>query len=219
MSSLKNPISLQSYAYQLRKKLINGSSLENLLDCHQNHQEFLAKLAPIINSSHLSPADRFAWKFIREINILNISFTREANNRISHLDIIDSMPQKKVNVTSGGVYQNLTDIIDKVQAIWFPEMNDSPNVVWLKHFSTRKLAHYSFKRDEIAFSLIFDSLEAPPEILSYLAYHELLHRQVGLQQVNGRIYTHTKEFKSQEILFPNSEKIDKEIAEYIINTE
>jgi len=202
-------ISLQSYAFQLRKLLLNNCSLDRLLSYHQLHQEFLSLYSPVIKSNRLSHSDRFAWKFIREINILNLNFLnreREENRR-------------KTNSQSLGVYQNLEEIIGKVQSIWFPEMETPPNIVWLKHFSTRKLAHYAKHRDEIAFSLVFDSIDAPPEILSYLAYHELLHRQVGTRVVNGRRYHHTGEFKNQEQLFPNWRNIEERIRNYISVTK
>ncbi len=73
-------ISLQSHAFQLRKKLLQGTSLENLLDCHAQHQQFLGEIAPHIGLSKLSLADRFAWKFLREINILNLDFSSKINS-------------------------------------------------------------------------------------------------------------------------------------------
>ncbi len=219
MSKLKKQISLQSYAFQLRKKLLNGNSLENLLDSHNKHQEMLGRLFPIINPNQLKLADRFAWKFIREINILNQRFSRANSADISVKAFPDSQEQTANKIISLGVYQNLEEIVRQVQSIWFSEMKGPPKVIWLKHFSTRKLAHYSFSNDEIAFSLIFDSPDAPPEILSYLAYHELLHRQVGSHEVNGRRYAHTPEFKNHEQLFPNWQQMDKQIADYILNTQ
>ena len=201
------PISLHSYAFQLRKKLLKRASLQELLDCHGRHQEFLGRVSPLIDSCHLSLSDRFAWKLLREINILSLDFSN--NETTANQNLRDSTQ------SSQGIYLNLEDVVKNVQKIWFPEMISSPKIVWLKRFSTRKLAHYSYKADEIAFSLIFDSMDAPAEILSYLAYHELLHRQLGAKRVNGRQYAHTSEFKAQEHLFPNWRSIDKQINQYI----
>jgi predicted metal-dependent hydrolase len=202
MKASNKMISLQSYAFRLRKQLITGCPLESLLSQHKHHQKVLANYTPRIKPEELSFGDRFAWKFMREVNILNTSFLENS--------VSDSQ--------SRGVYQDLAAIVDKVRSIWFPHMETPPNSVWLKHFSTRKLAHYAKTKDEIAFSLIFDFADSPPEILSYLAYHELLHRQVGVKEVNGRRYHHTGEFKSKEQLFPNWRSIEKQISEYIVNT-
>jgi predicted metal-dependent hydrolase len=209
MKQLLKTFSLQSYAFQLRKLLVGGCSLDQLLSQHKQHQQFLATFAPQIDPVKLPLADRFAWKFLREINILNLRFLDQDNQQT------DLVPKNK---TDPGVYQNLTEIIGKVQAIWFPQMADLPNLAWLKHFSTRKLAHYAKTRDEIAFSLVFDSADAPPEILNYLAYHELLHRQVGSRLVNGRRYHHTGEFRNQEQLFPNWRDIESGISYYLAHT-
>jgi len=205
-------VSLQSYAFQLRKKLLQGASLESLLDCHAQHQQFLGEIAPRIELSKLSLADRFAWKFLREINILNPEFANKINQT-------EKKSKKKISSYSGeGLYQNLPDIIKNVQEIWFSDMKSLPNTVWLKQFTIRKLAHCSFKKDEIAFSLVFDFPDVPAEILSYLAYHELLHRELGVKRLNGRQYAHTREFKSQEQLFPNWRQLDKQINEYLYHT-
>ena len=199
-------LSIQSYAFQLRKLLLSNCALDQLLEQHQAHQELLATFVPLIQPEKLSFSDRFAWKFIREINILSPDYLNK-----------EQKPPNKYH-RSLGVYQNLDEIVKKVQTIWFGEMDGPPNTVWLKHFSTRKLAHYAKDRDEIAFSLIFDSPDAPPEILSYLAYHELLHRQVGAKVINGRRYHHTGEFKNQEQLFPNWRDIEDQISLYVSST-
>ena len=221
--ALQNPpISLQSYAYQLRKTLLSGVSLNKLLDYHHQHQQFLNEISTVIDITDLSYSERFAWKFIREINILNTSFspsntTASKNSNIpgkTHLQLSATND----GVSSIGVYQDLLKVIQSVQKIWFPEMKTLPTICWLKQYSTRKLAHYAQQKDEIAFSLIFDFLEVPAEILSYLAYHELLHRQMGTRRINGRRFAHTSDFKNQEHLFPNWREMDKIIERYIVST-
>lgn len=211
MPRTNNAASLQSYAFQLRKKLLTGGPVDILLDYHSSHQRFLERVSPTINGMKLSVADKFAWKFAREINILDQRRLAPADNPTNLNDKKD-----KSGVASRGVYQDLREIVGRVKDIWFPEMEDMPNVCWLKQFTTRKLAHYHFTRDEIAFSLIFDFPDTPAEILSYLAYHELLHRQLGAKRVNGRRYSHTSEFKDHEHLFPNWRDMDKQIARYMM---
>lgn len=210
MPHRKLPVSLHTSAFQLRKKLLKRAPVGDLLDYHREHQEFLSWISPMIDPRRLDLSDRFAWKFLREINILSLDFTKDDT-------IADDQPP--VESTKGqGIYLNLDEVVQAVQKIWFPEMEKLPSVVWLKRFSTRKLAHYSYKLDEIAVSLIFDFIDAPAEIVSYLAYHELLHKQIGTKTVNGRRYAHTGDFKHQEHLFPNWRSIDQQISHYILNT-
>ncbi len=211
MPHRKLPVSLHSSAFQLRKKLLKRASLHDLLDYHKDHQNFLARIAPMIDVHRLSFSDRFAWKFLREINILSLDFSRNDNLQRNSKSLESSSK-------GCGIYINLDEVVHNVQKIWFPEMENPPAMVWLKRFSTRKLAHYSYKLDEIAFSLIFDSIDAPAEIVSYLAYHELLHRSLGARTVNGRRYAHTGEFKDHEHLFPNWRTIDEQINHYILKT-
>jgi hypothetical protein len=205
MPELHQQKSLQSYAYQLRKKLLVGAPLNQLLDTHRQHQRFLEKISPELDFPQLTLSERFAWKFLREINILNLQFSKPNQGKTD-----------KLTVGARGVHQDLLPVVQSVQEIWFPEMTDLPNVGWLKKFSTRKLAHYAQNNDEIAISLIFDFLDVPAEILSYLAYHELLHRQLGTRRVNGRRYAHTSDFKNQEHLFPNWRDIDALLERYIL---
>jgi len=203
----KLPVALHSRAFQLRKKLLQRASLEELLNCHNEHQVFLAETTPLINARHLSFSDRFAWKFLREINILSLDFAE-----------ISSEPEEKQSPPGRGLFVNLPQVVEKVRGIWFPEMGGPTSVVWLKRFSVRKLAHYSHQLDEIAFSLIFDFIDVPAEIVSYLAYHELLHRQLGAERKNGRRYSHTGAFKHQEHLFPNWRDMDRQISDYILRS-
>jgi len=190
---------LPSYAFGLRKLLLQGAPLQKLLQQDEYHQQLLSELSPDFHSQRLSPADHFAWKFIQDVNILNPRFS-----------------QQERGLNGGqGIHQDLAAIVQKVQAIWFPEMKHCPRVSWLKRFSVRKLAHYSLGKDEIAFSLIFDFKETPAEILHYLAYHELLHRKLGVQRINGRRYAHTPEFKLLERQYPGWESIDQKIGQYI----
>lgn len=210
MPRVNLPVSLHTAAFQLRKKLLKRAPMQDLLNYHREHQEFLAKITPLVNVRRLPLSDRFAWKFLREVNILSLDFTIENASQ----GVISRTATSK----GQGIYVNLEEVVQHVQRIWFPEMDGPPSVVWLKRFSTRKLAHYSYKLDEIAVSLIFDTIDVPAEIVSYLAYHELLHRQLGAKTVNGRRYAHTGEFKHQEHLFPNWRGMDDQINTYILNT-
>jgi len=222
MPSYNPPISLQSYAFQLRRKLLKGAALNELLDIHHQHQFFIEQSLSKITLAELSFSERFAWKFIREINILNTNFSQKSSDDLKadkdSDNNSDRSPSSGQPRNSLGIHQDLLPIVQSVKDIWFPDMSELPNIGWLKQFSTRKLAHYAKNNDEIAFSLIFDFLEVPAEILSYLAYHELLHRQIGTKHINGRRFAHTPDFKNQEHLFPNWHRIDKLIESYILST-
>lgn len=200
--------SFQAYAFQLRKHLLSTPSLEWLLNQHESHRKLVREIEKSISFLKMDVSDRFAWKFIRELNLLNPRFSPQSQN--------SSATDRKLNNSLGlGVHQNLNQIVRTVLTIWFPEMSHAPSIIWLKRFSARKLAHYSPAKDEIAFSLIFDLEDTPAEILHYLAYHELLHRNVGVKTVKGRRYAHTTEFKNKEDQYPGLDSIEVKIEKYI----
>ncbi|MGK0289314.1 MAG: hypothetical protein ACI86H_000750 [bacterium] len=125
-----------------------------------------------------------------------------------HQPIFEEKPER-------GIFINLPELVHRIQKQWFPDMETMPTVCWIKKFTTRKVAHYHIVRDEIAFSLIFDSPDINIVLLEYLAYHELLHRELGNIVKNGKHYSHTQEFKRREKLFPNWEKYEKELSLYL----
>jgi len=193
----KKTFSLPSKAFQLRKKLLSGLPLQKLLVMDEEHRKFLVQQGKNIRRRRLTQGEKFAWQFLEDLDILKTG-----------LRCKEFIPAK-------GVSHDLQHVIDQVQKIWFQDMETPVNVCWLNRYSTRKLAHYSPTKDEIAFSLIFDLNEAPPDILNYLAYHELLHRKIGINKIGDRRYAHTPEFKAREKWFPNWMEMDQRINQYI----
>ena len=96
----------------------------------------------------------------------------------------------------------------RVNGQFFMSMIDLPNLTWGTN-SKSKLASYNFHNDTVTVSTIFKDARA--EILDYLMYHELLHKQQKFKHKNGRSYYHTKEFKASESLYPEQKLIEKEI--------
>ena len=187
---------LSPYAFGLRKKLLKGNELGLLLDLHSEHQQYLNKVESKIKLHRLPLNERFAFRFMKEVNVLRSDF-------------------KDKKSPGQGVFRNLDEVMENVARIWFPKMEKLPKVTWLKHFSTRKLAHYHFEKDEVAISLIFDSLSASSELVEYLMFHELLHKDVGIVRKNGKRYAHTGEFKQRERNYPNFAEIDKKITAFL----
>ncbi|MDT8446753.1 MAG: hypothetical protein RRB13_07640 [bacterium] len=192
--------SFQPYATGLRRQLLKGRPIEGLLDLHKTNQQMLGLWQPWVKRRRLHPADGFAYGFARDVQILRPDFKPEV---------------AKKRCRGQGVFQDLTARVLRVQQLHFPEMTSYPQVRWLGKFTIRKMAHFNSTKDEIAFSLIFDRLDAPLEILDYLAFHELLHRSVGIRRENGRILAHTPEFRAKERAYPGYSEMDKKLTSYI----
>jgi hypothetical protein len=48
-------------------------------------------------------------------------------------------------------------------------------------------------------------------MMDYVMYHEMLHKKHKFSSKGSRIMHHTKEFRSSESAFPNSEIIEKRL--------
>lgn len=101
------------------------------------------------------------------------------------------------------------------QRFFFNQM-EQPNLKWGSP-SRRKLASYNFHNDTITVSTLFQN--APSEILDYLLYHEMLHKQYQFQHRNGRSSFHSPEFKNAEQRYPRQKEVEKEINQIIKNSK
>lgn len=105
--------------------------------------------------------------------------------------------------------QKLEESFSRINQQFFFNLMTKPNLSWGQG-SRRKLASYNFNQDEVSVSTLFR--EAEPEILDYLMYHELLHREQKFRHKNGRSFYHTREFREAEQQYPHKEQIEKEIS-------
>lgn len=97
---------------------------------------------------------------------------------------------------------------NRVNKNFFSNQIEQPNLGWGQN-AFRKLASYNFHSDTIVVSKIFK--EAEEEILDYLIYHELLHKQFKFKFKNGRSSFHSREFREAEKTYPNYNEIEKKL--------
>ena len=114
-----------------------------------------------------------------------------------------------------GFFFNLKVPLQKIYTKYFSHQSLPPAIRWTDSFACRKLASYSFLEDKISVSSIFDLPQADPELIEYLLYHEMLHRELGFKISKEKIYVHTKEFKNKEAQIFDLKKIDKNIKNYL----
>jgi len=139
--------------------------------------------------------------------------------------------KKKKNTTNIGLYHNfiknvhlisprkesdlvLEEAFKRNNEKFFYNSIEKPNLIWGKD-SFRRLASYNFHNDTVTVSNIFK--DATPEMIDFLVYHELLHKHFKFNSRNGRSFFHTAEFREAEKLFPDHERIEKEIEQIIRN--
>jgi hypothetical protein len=134
---------------------------------------------------------------------------RQTSNINLYNNFIKNIPTLTKKVHSDPV---LESSFHRVNSKFFFNQIEKPNLKWGTN-SRRKLASYNFHDDTVTVSTIFK--ESREELLDYLMYHELLHKHHKFNHKNGRSFFHTKQFKSDENLYPNKIDIEREISKII----
>ncbi len=100
----------------------------------------------------------------------------------------------------------------RVNQNFFDNLMEKPNLEW-GTASRRKLGSYNFHNDTITVSTLFQS--SRPELLDYLMYHELLHKQHKFRHKNGTSFFHTRDFRRDENNYPDKAGLEREISTLI----
>lgn len=96
---------------------------------------------------------------------------------------------------------------ERVNDYFFAGTIEMPNLAW--NNSRRKLGSYDYGSDTITISSMLK--DADNEMIDYVMYHEMLHKKHKFSSKGGKIYHHTREFRSSEKAFPNSSLIEQRL--------
>lgn len=108
--------------------------------------------------------------------------------------------------------ERLKRLFDKVNSAYFSGLVETPNLKWGLS-SRRRLATYDYHTDTISVSKIFR--EADDELLSYLLYHEILHKKLKFRIGSGRSIHHSRQFRELEAAFENREAIERRLQAFL----
>jgi len=111
-----------------------------------------------------------------------------------------------LNATTKGEHKDLLPVFNHINKTYFNDNLNQPHLVWSDRKTFRKFGHYQFETDSIMISRSLDDPDLPAYALGYVMYHELLHKDLGYRQVNGRRYSHTESFREREKLFKEYNK-------------
>lgn len=129
-------------------------------------------------------------------------FVRTSKNVHAHLaQRIDAQPK--------GKYHDLKKIFDRLNKSFFEGKLTEPILSWSKRKNYRKLGHYNPFQKSIFISCLLDDAKVPTYVLEFLMYHEMLHIKHPCLDRNGRLVTHTPEFRKEEKKFPYFEQAIK----------
>ncbi len=97
-----------------------------------------------------------------------------------------------------GEHKDLNVIFDDVNRRYFDNRITKPMISWTPRTTYRKFGQYDFTADHLLISKSLDKSETPSFVLSYLMYHELLHKHLGLKSTGSRKTAHTRKFRMME---------------------
>jgi hypothetical protein len=104
-----------------------------------------------------------------------------------------------------GTHRDLAEVFERVNRGCFGGRLGPPRLVWSRRHTGRKLGHYQPLTDTVMLSLNLDDARVPDVAVDFVMYHELLHRELGAQIVNGRHIVHGPAFRRAERRFPGYE--------------
>jgi hypothetical protein len=113
--------------------------------------------------------------------------------------------------TTQGRHHNLEEVFARVNARYFGRALDRPRLTWNQTLSQRKFGHYQPSSDTVMVSITLDDPGVPAHVIDFVMYHELLHKELGVQIVRGRRLAHTRAFREKEKRFPRH----KEARDYL----
>ena len=102
----------------------------------------------------------------------------------------------------------LLSLFNTVNRKYFGDTLEAPNLRWGMP-SKARLATYDYHTDTITVSSIFR--EAEESVISYLLYHEMLHKKLKFSNGNGRTTHHSNQFRELEKQFENHQHMEEKL--------
>ncbi len=128
-----------------------------------------------------------------------------AFNRFSEFPAARALlPARKARVrprpqARGAVY-DLRVLFDRLNARYFAGALARPQLGWSAQFKNRLGCFYP-DHDLILLNQRLDRPDAPPLLVEYILFHEMLHQAHGFRVVGGRRQYHTPQFRQEEKRF------------------
>ena len=105
-----------------------------------------------------------------------------------------------------GRFYDLGRIFGELNRRYFQSRLCGIRVGWTARRSRTILGHYDSAHRTISISRWLDSQQAPPFLVEYLVYHEMLHARFPVRRQGHRRVIHSPEFRAAEKQFPKYEQ-------------
>ena len=111
---------------------------------------------------------------------------------------VDELPIEKIpyDLTP---YHDLNRLYQEVNEEMFGKSIDTSKITWTDRRYKSYYGQYCYTNGEIRINKLLDSKDVPEDVIKYLIYHELLHRDY---------HNHDKAFREREHLYPNHTEWD-----------
>lgn len=130
-------------------------------------------------------------------------------------EIVQAMaaPTAELDTNVQGRYYNLREVFARVNEAYFDGHLTVPRLTWNRSGTLRLMGHFQRASNTVMISMTLDSAEVPVWAIDHVMHHELLHRVLGAQVVDGRLYWHTPAFRAAERAFQDYARADAFLEE------
>lgn len=133
----------------------------------------------------------------------------------STLHLVKRQRGRKTVAGPEGRYYDLNVLFEELNFEYFGGMMAKPSLGWSKRESKTTLGHYDPAHHIIVLSNLLDSAEAPPLVVRYVMFHEMLHLKHPTEQRGSRRCVHTSEFKESEKQFTGYDDALKQLRGFL----
>ncbi|HAF61931.1 MAG TPA: hypothetical protein DCK95_06355 [Anaerolineaceae bacterium] len=130
----------------------------------------------------------------------NLGELRSISRAASYQRIMAAMWQHtpQSSMSTKGEYYDLLSLFHAINRDYFHGTMKAPRLRWGGKKATRRLGYYHPDSDTITISPFLDQRSIPSYVMEYVLYHEMLHKKLGLKEVNSYRIAHTAQFKQLE---------------------
>jgi hypothetical protein len=124
--------------------------------------------------------------------------------------------RKNITTAQGKVY-DLDLMFDELNEVYFENEIKKPVLTWSGTKTYRILGHFDATHFTIVISKSLDEPHVPNFVVQAVLHHEMLHIKHPTKIIDGRRYSHTKAFRTDEKEFDFYEQSEKWINENVVN--
>lgn len=232
LAFLSTPENLDAHIRSLRGVMQEANAYSRAANSPRPHFEFsnmngLFRIKRAPNQSQMTSSEGFI-NAPREIlkALVQLAYQRDESASLGRLRgyaqgdefgevlLTLSLPTMDLETNTRGRHYDLREIFTRVNQQYFGGKINSPRLVWNRTLTFRKMGHYVSSTDTLMMSLTLDDARVPMQVVDLVMYHELLHKALGVQIINGRRFAHSSTFRQAERRFVEYSKAEAWLSQW-----